>query len=71
VVISPTTFDHASGPIPGQAGEHRGVIGGIHFADVPPGQTKYVVRVGSAVLDVVVDLKARSPSFQALAKLFS
>ena len=41
----------------------RGVIRGIHYADVPPGQAKYVTCVSGAVLDVVVDLRAGSPSF--------
>jgi dTDP-4-dehydrorhamnose 3,5-epimerase len=42
---------------------HRGVIRGIHFADVPPGQAKYITCVSGAILDVVVDLRAGSPSF--------
>lgn len=41
----------------------RGVIRGIHFADVPPGQAKYVTCVSGTVLDVVVDLRAGSPTF--------
>lgn len=41
----------------------RGVLRGIHFADVPPGQAKYVTCVKGAVLDVVVDLRAGSPGF--------
>lgn len=41
----------------------RGVIRGIHYADVPPGQAKYVSCVHGAILDVVVDLRAGSPSF--------
>jgi dTDP-4-dehydrorhamnose 3,5-epimerase len=41
----------------------RGVIRGIHFADVPPGQAKYVTCVAGAVIDVVVDLRVGSPSF--------
>jgi dTDP-4-dehydrorhamnose 3,5-epimerase len=41
----------------------RGVIRGIHYADVPPGQAKYVTCAAGAVLDVVVDLRAGSPSF--------
>lgn len=41
----------------------RGVLRGIHFADVPPGQAKYVVCVSGAVLDVVVDLRTGSPTF--------
>jgi dTDP-4-dehydrorhamnose 3,5-epimerase len=41
----------------------RGVIRGIHFADVPPGQAKYVTCVRGEILDVVVDLRTGSPSF--------
>jgi dTDP-4-dehydrorhamnose 3,5-epimerase len=41
----------------------RGVIRGIHFADVPPGQAKYVTCMRGAVLDVVVDLRVGSPGF--------
>ncbi|MFZ2512484.1 MAG: dTDP-4-dehydrorhamnose 3,5-epimerase [Gordonia sp. (in: high G+C Gram-positive bacteria)] len=40
-----------------------GVIRGIHFADVPPGQAKYVTCAVGAVLDVVVDLRVGSPTF--------
>lgn len=40
-----------------------GVVRGIHFADVPPGQAKYVTCVAGAVLDVIVDLRVGSPSF--------
>jgi dTDP-4-dehydrorhamnose 3,5-epimerase len=41
----------------------RGVIRGIHYADVPPGQAKYVSCVSGAVLDAVVDLRTGSPQF--------
>jgi dTDP-4-dehydrorhamnose 3,5-epimerase len=41
----------------------RGVIRGIHYSDVPPGQAKYVTCVAGAVLDVVVDLRVGSPGF--------
>ena len=41
----------------------RGVIRGIHFADVPPGQAKYVTCAAGAILDVVVDLRVGSPGF--------
>jgi dTDP-4-dehydrorhamnose 3,5-epimerase len=41
----------------------RGVIRGIHFANVPPGQAKYVTCVNGAILDVVVDLRVGSPAF--------
>jgi dTDP-4-dehydrorhamnose 3,5-epimerase len=41
----------------------RGVIRGVHYADVPPGQAKYVTCVRGAVLDVVVDLRVGSTTF--------
>jgi dTDP-4-dehydrorhamnose 3,5-epimerase len=41
----------------------RGVLRGVHFADVPPGQAKYVTCVRGAVLDVVVDLRVGSPGY--------
>jgi dTDP-4-dehydrorhamnose 3,5-epimerase len=41
----------------------RGVIRGVHYADVPPGQAKYVTCARGAVLDVVVDLRVGSPTF--------
>ncbi|GIJ32768.1 dTDP-4-dehydrorhamnose 3,5-epimerase family protein [Micromonospora sediminimaris] len=41
----------------------RDVVRGIHFADVPPGQAKYVTCVRGAVLDVIVDLRLGSPTF--------
>ena len=41
----------------------RGVIRGIHFSAVPPGQAKYVSCVQGAILDVVVDIRVGSPSY--------
>ena len=41
----------------------RDAVRGIHFADVPPGQAKYVTCVAGAVLDVVVDIRVGSPTF--------
>jgi len=41
----------------------QGVVRGVHFADVPPGQAKYVSCVSGAILDVVVDLRAGSPGY--------
>jgi dTDP-4-dehydrorhamnose 3,5-epimerase len=40
-----------------------GVVRGIHFADVPPGQAKYVTCMRGAVLDVVVDIRVGSATF--------
>jgi dTDP-4-dehydrorhamnose 3,5-epimerase len=41
----------------------RGVLRGIHFADVPPGQAKYVMCASGTVADVVVDLRVGSAGF--------
>src|ERR1700750_1528691 len=41
----------------------RGVVRGVHFASVPPGQAKYVTCVSGAVLDVIVDVRVGSPSY--------
>jgi len=41
----------------------RGVVRGVHFAIVPPGQAKYVTCVSGAVLDVIVDIRVGSPGY--------
>lgn len=41
----------------------RGVVRGIHFADFPRGQAKYVTVTHGAVLDYVVDIRVGSPTF--------
>jgi dTDP-4-dehydrorhamnose 3,5-epimerase len=41
----------------------RGVIRGVHFADIPPGQAKYITCVTGAIIDVVVDIRIGSPSY--------
>jgi dTDP-4-dehydrorhamnose 3,5-epimerase len=41
----------------------RGVVRGVHFADVPPSQAKYVTCLAGAVLDVAVDIRVGSPTF--------
>ena len=41
----------------------RGVVRGIHYADVPPGQAKYVTCASGAALDVIVDIRLGSPTF--------
>jgi dTDP-4-dehydrorhamnose 3,5-epimerase len=43
----------------------RGTFRGIHFADTPPGQAKYVTVIRGAVLDFVIDLRVGSPTFGA------
>ncbi|MFC6878189.1 MULTISPECIES: dTDP-4-dehydrorhamnose 3,5-epimerase family protein [Actinomadura] len=41
----------------------RGALRGVHFADVPPSQAKYITCLRGAVLDVVVDLRVGSPTY--------
>lgn len=41
----------------------RGVLRGLHYADVPPSQAKYVTCVAGAVLDVLVDIRVGSPTY--------
>lgn len=41
----------------------RGTVRGIHFADVPPGQGKYVTALTGALVDYVVDIRVGSPTF--------
>ena len=41
----------------------QGTVRGIHFADVPPGQAKYVQCFDGAILDIVVDVRIGSPTF--------
>lgn len=41
----------------------RGVIRGVHFSDVPPGQAKYVYCPQGALLDIAIDLRVGSPAF--------
>ena len=45
----------------------RGTLRGVHYADVPPSQAKYVYCPAGAVLDVVVDVRVGSPSYGACA----
>jgi len=41
----------------------RGTVRGIHFADVPPGQGKYVTVLSGSLVDYVVDIRVGSPTF--------
>jgi len=40
-----------------------GVLRGVHFAQLPPSQAKYVTCVSGSVFDVVVDIRVGSPTF--------
>jgi dTDP-4-dehydrorhamnose 3,5-epimerase len=41
----------------------RGTVRGIHFADVPPSQAKYVTALSGSLVDFVVDIRVGSPTF--------
>ena len=41
----------------------KGTLRGIHYADVPPGQAKYVMCATGAIQDYVVDIRVGSPTF--------
>jgi dTDP-4-dehydrorhamnose 3,5-epimerase len=40
-----------------------GVLRGLHFAQLPPSQAKYVTCLSGSVFDVVVDIRIGSPTF--------
>jgi dTDP-4-dehydrorhamnose 3,5-epimerase len=40
-----------------------GVLRGLHFAELPPSQAKYLTCPRGAVFDVVVDIRVGSPTF--------
>ena len=58
VVGHPLTLRQANTSV-----SRRGVVRGIHFADVPLGQAKYVTVTHGAVLDYVIDIRVGSPTF--------
>jgi dTDP-4-dehydrorhamnose 3,5-epimerase len=41
----------------------RGTVRGIHFADVPPGQGKFVTAISGSLVDYVIDVRVGSPTF--------
>ncbi|CCH79551.1 dTDP-4-dehydrorhamnose 3,5-epimerase [Nostocoides japonicum T1-X7] len=41
----------------------RGTVRGIHFADIPPSQAKYVTCLAGSFIDYVVDIRVGSPTF--------
>jgi dTDP-4-dehydrorhamnose 3,5-epimerase len=40
-----------------------GVLRGLHFAQLPPSQAKYVTCLSGSVFDAVVDIRVGSPTF--------
>jgi dTDP-4-dehydrorhamnose 3,5-epimerase len=43
----------------------KGSMRGLHYADIPPSQAKYVTCPHGSVLDFVVDIRVGSPTFGA------
>jgi len=41
----------------------RGTVRGVHYADVPPSQAKYVTAVAGSFIDFVIDIRVGSPTF--------
>lgn len=41
----------------------KGVVRGIHFAELPPSQAKYVTVPHGAIIDFVIDVRVGSPTF--------
>jgi len=41
----------------------RGTVRGVHFADLPPSQAKYVTTLSGSFIDFVVDIRVGSPTF--------
>jgi dTDP-4-dehydrorhamnose 3,5-epimerase len=41
----------------------RGTVRGVHFADLPPSQAKYITAVTGSFLDFAIDIRVGSPTF--------
>lgn len=41
----------------------KGVLRGLHYSEVPPGQAKFVACVSGAILDVAVDVRVGSETY--------
>lgn len=59
--------EHAGHPLDLKQGNvsvsSKGVVRGIHYALVPPGQAKYVTAMRGAFIDYIIDLRVGSPTF--------
>ena len=44
----------------------RGTVRGVHFADVPPSQAKYITALSGSFIDFVIDIRIGSPTFGRL-----
>jgi dTDP-4-dehydrorhamnose 3,5-epimerase len=41
----------------------KGTVRGVHFADVPPSQAKFVTALSGSFIDFVIDIRVGSPTF--------
>jgi dTDP-4-dehydrorhamnose 3,5-epimerase len=41
----------------------RGTVRGVHFAEVPPSQAKYITALSGSFIDFVIDIRVGSPTF--------
>lgn len=41
----------------------RGTVRGIHFADIPPGQGKYITAISGSLIDYIIDIRVGSPTY--------
>jgi dTDP-4-dehydrorhamnose 3,5-epimerase len=41
----------------------KGTVRGVHFAEVPPSQAKYITALSGSFLDFVIDIRVGSPTF--------
>lgn len=41
----------------------RGTVRGVHYADVPPGQGKYITALSGSLIDYIIDIRVGSPTF--------
>jgi len=41
----------------------KGTVRGVHYADVPPSQAKYVTALSGSFIDFVIDIRVGSPTF--------
>jgi len=59
-----TAIGHTFSLVQANVSQSRaGTLRGVHFAQVPPSQAKYVFAPMGAVLDVVVDIRIGSPTY--------
>ena len=40
-----------------------GTVRGIHYADVPPSQAKYITAASGALVDYIIDIRVGSPTY--------